>query len=319
MFYYLNKSWIAQFVVIILLLAWAVFTIVTSLTVGPMEGQTLLFGTLTSFWTEHPVNAKVVAIALLLLETILLALFYANNRFAETRTYMPVVFFLLLMNLGGFLKMLTPAYITTFFITLIILNTLDDNDKPVKNRVFASGLLIGICSLIDPSSLGLLLFLLLALITHRFSKSKEIIILFFALLFVYAYVVCFFFFTDNMAGLTASLKTLSFFGVVKSLKTLTLYDYLFLGFATLFAVYLIIQLKLLFDNKLIVLRKRLVNIHFLLFAVVGMLLISGLQLQQGLVYIAIPISLYFSMITQQKTRIILHDILIIAFYVLLWL
>jgi len=100
---------------------------------------------------------------------------------------------------------------------------------------------------------------------------------------------------------------------------LSVFDYVFVGYAILLVIYLIVQLKLFYDNKLIVLRKRLVNIHFLMFVLAAMFLISGLPFSCSLLYVMLPIALYFSMITQYKSRIIFHDIMILAFFVLLWL
>ena len=116
-----------------------------------------------------------------------------------------------------------------------------------------------------------------------------------------------------------SFKHLAFFSVIKSVKTLDVFDYVLVGYTVLLVTYLIIQLKLFYDNKLIVLRKRLVTIHLLLFVLVAVLLLSGLPLQQGFLYLTFPIVMYFSMITQYRSRIVFHDILILAFYILLWL
>lgn len=141
----------------------------------------------------------------------------------------------------------------------------------------------------------------------------------FGLLFVCAYLFSGFFIADKMPVLMDSFKHLSFFGVIKSVKTLDVFDYVLVGYIVVLAVYLIVQLKLFFDNRLIVLRKRLVTIHLLLFVLVAVLLLSGLQLQQGLLYLTFPITMYFSMITLYRSRIVFHDILILAFYILLWL
>lgn len=320
MFYFLNKSLPVQLVLIVSLFCWAIYTILTQVTVAPSEDQTLLFQYLANFWQEHPVNLKISAILILLVETMLISRFYSANRFAENQTYIPAIFFLLTVNVGGFLTSVTPAVTTLVFMTLVLMvNAMDENDRPVKNRVFSSGLLVGIASLLDPVAIFAVFFLLLALITHRYSKSKEILIMLFGLLFVYAYLFSFAFFTDSVTVLNASFKNFSFFGLFKGFKELTIFDYVFVVYTVLLVAYLIIQLKLFYDNKLIVLRKRLVNIHFLMFVLVAMFVVSGLTFSKGLLYVILPISLYFSMITQYKSRIIFHDILIVAFYVLLWL
>ena len=320
MFYYLNKNTIVQWVLIALLFAWATFTIVTEITVCPAEGQSIFFQHLANLWISHPMHLKVTGILLLLLESLLIGYFYSANRFADNKTLISVVFFLLIMNIGGFVKTMTPAALTLVFMTLIVIvNTQDENERPVKNRVFTSGLLLGISALFDPVSVVCVVFLTMALITHRYSKSKEIAIMLFGLLFVCAYLFSGYFIANKISVLMESFKHLSFFGVFKSLKSLNVFDYVFVGYTIVLVTYLIVQLKLFYDNRLIVLRKRLVTIHLLLFVMVSVLLLSGLPLQQGLLYLTFPITMYFSMITLYKSRIVFHDILIVAFFVLLWL
>jgi len=320
MFYYLNKNTVVQWVLIVLLLTWSVFTIVTEISVCPADGQSIFFQYLAAFWTAHPAHLKVTSVLLLLLESLFIGHFYSANRFADNKTLIPVVFFLLMMNVGGFVKTMTPAVLTLVLTTLIVIvNTQDENERPVKNRVFTSGLLLGISALFDPVSVVCVLFLTMALITHRYSKSKEIAIMLFGLLFVCAYLFGGYFIAGKMPVLVESFKLLSFFGVFKSVKTLDVFDYVLLGYTVLLVTYLIIQLKLFYDNRLIVLRKRLVTIHLLMFVMVGVLLLSGLPLQQGLIYLTFPITMYFSMITLYKSRIVFHDVLILAFYILLWL
>ena len=309
-----------QWVLIALLFAWAVFTIVTGISVCPADGQSIFFQYLAAFWMKHPVHLKVVSVVLLSLESLFIGHFYSANRFADNKTLIPVVFFLLMMNVGGFLKVFTPAVLTLVLTTLIVIvNTQDENERPVKNRVFTSGLLLGISALFDPVSVACVFFLTMALITHRYSKSKEIAIMLFGLLFVCAYLFSGFFIANKMPVLMESFKHLAFFRVIKSVKTLDVFDYVLVGYTVLLVTYLIIQLKLFYDNKLIVLRKRLVTIHLLLFVLVAVLLLSGLPLQQGFLYLTFPIVMYFSMITQYRSRIVFHDILILAFYILLWL
>lgn len=320
MFYYLNKSVAAQLVLITLLLAWAVFTILTGVGVCAPEGQSLLFQTVAGFWAQHPIHLKVSAVLMLLLESLLIGRYYAANKFADSRTFMPVVFFLLFANLGGFLSTVTPAYFTMIILTMVLMvNAQDESERTVQNRVFISGILVGLDSLVDPVSISAVLFLTLVLVTHRYSKSKEIAILLFGVLFVFAYLFGTAFLFGKVPMLIASFRQLSFFRLFRDIGALSVRDYVLILYSAVLLSYLVVRLKLFYDNRLIVLRKRLVTIHILMFVLAVMLLMSGLALPEALVYVALPFSLYFSMITLQKSRIIFHEILIVAYYVLLWL
>ena len=145
---------------------------------------------------------KVLAVLMLLLELLFVQRFFNVNKFTDNQSIMPVFFFLLFMNAGGFLKIFSPVCFTIFLTTFIILfNTKDDNEKPGKNRLYASGIIIGIVSLIDSCALGLLLYLMFSLFANRYSSFKEIVILISGVLMSYIYVFTCFFLSDSLPAL----------------------------------------------------------------------------------------------------------------------
>ncbi len=320
MLYFLNKHNVPQLVVLVALFAWTVFTIFSQMNFLPEAGQTVFYQRITMLWQYNPLHYKILAVLFLLLELLFLERFYLAGRFSDNQTFMPLLFYLLFINVGGFSKVFTPAWFTLFLLSIILfLNARDDNEKPVKNRTFASGLLIGLCSLLDPYALGLAFFVMMVLLTHRFSKSKEIIILLLGLLFTYAYVCAIFFITDGFPMLKESFRYLSVFTMLKNFKMLDALDLSFLAYLILCVIIMGVQLKMFYDNKLIVIRKRFVTIHFLSVILFAMMLLTRLEFKYGLLYMAVPITLYFSMLTLPKSKIIFHDIIIVAFFVLLWL
>lgn len=320
MLYYLNKHNVPQLIILIALFVWAAFTVFSQMTFLPAAGQTVFYQRITMLWLQNPLHYKVVAVIFLLLELLFLERFYMVSRFSDNHTFMPSLFYLLFINVGGFCKVFTPAWFTVFLLSLILLfNAQDDNEKPVKNRTFASGLLIGICSLLDPYALGLTLFMVMVLLTQRFSKSKEILILFIGVLFSYAYVSAIFFITDGFSLLVESFRHLRVFTMLKNFRLLDVLDLSFLAYFVVSVFLMGLRLKMFYDNKLIVVRKRFVTIHFLSFILFAMMLLTGLDFKYGLLYMAAPMAVYFSMLTLPKSKIIFHDIIIVAFFVLLWL
>lgn len=320
MFYYLNKSSIIQLVLILALVMWSGFTIFNGMTLYPPDGQMILYQDIYKFWSANPIHYKISASIMLLVELLLVQWFYQANKLSENSTYMPILFFLILLNVGRFLKVLTPSYFTVFTLTIIILsNTRDDNNEPVKNRIFFSGALIGINTLFDPIAIWIALFMMLALIANRFSKAKEILILLSGLVTTYIYVFSVYFFTNQLPELGNMISRYHFFGIIHAFRSLRIVDMVLSGYVILLICYLATTLKLFYDNKLIILRKRLVTIHLLIFVTLVMLIFSDFTFSAALPYILIPMTLYLSMICLVKSRRWFHDVLILILIVLLCL
>ena len=109
MFHTLNKNLNLQLILLLLLAGWAGWTVFTQMTVIPPDGNMLLFQYITRLWEWNGIVARAGVMALVLTMTVGVIRHYDKNRFAESRTYMPGVFLLLLVNCGKFLYTLTPA------------------------------------------------------------------------------------------------------------------------------------------------------------------------------------------------------------------
>lgn len=318
MLYFLNKNNILQIIISVLLFGWAVFTIFTQMTLCPPEGQTLVYQQWFEFWQLHPLNYKIITFVWILLECFFIQLYFNKNRFSETPTMMPMLFFLLFLNMGKFTTYFSPAYFTILLTSaILLLNAKDSNEKPVKNTIFASGLLIGLNTLVDPNALWILLFLILSLFANNYSKAKEICILLAGLLMVAIYTLTYFFLSDKLPVLGNSIKHLQFFYIIRNVKSLTVLNWILASFLFFSLFYLIAVVKLYFDNKLIVLRKRFVTTVVLLVITLFIVLFANYNIHQGLLYMIIPISLLYSMLSQLKKRRLWHDLITIALLVLL--
>lgn len=320
MFHRLGRHLVIQVIMLVLLLGWAAYSIVTGLTVCPADGQTVLYRLLGAFWSAKPVYGKISAIFMLLVETWLIWRFYSTSKFSENRNLMPSLFFLLLLNIGGFISNLGPAHVTVLFLTTIIFfNSKVHTEKEiVNNRIFTSGILTGIASLIDPAAICILLFMTMSLIAHHYySKGKKITIFFVGLLFVYVYLFSVYFFLGRIPELLESFRNLRFFDLFHNFKELRLQDYVFAGYLVASVLYIGVRLKLFYDNKAIMLRRHLVSLNILMFVTAAMILLSGLDFRDCLIYMTVPIALFFSILTTQKSKFVFQDLLLIAFYALL--
>jgi hypothetical protein len=320
MFHFLNKHIVLQWVLIVLMLVGAGYLIFTRMTLCPPDGQGLLYAPLHAWLAARPLAMRVTASLLLLLLLLLIQRFFAVNKFCENKTWMPVLFLLGLILCGRFLELFSPTWVTLpMLAAILLLNTRDANEQPVKNRVFASGIMVGLCTLIDPYSVWILLFIIMALLANRFSSLKEIIILICGFEIVYAYVFSVGFLADTTPVIVHLIKNVEYFGIIRHFASLKVIDYVLTGVLLLSFIYMVATLTRYFDTKLIVLRKRFLTIILLFVVMLVTLVFSQYAFRPALIYLMLPLTLLYSMMSLLKNRRLLNDILIVAVIVLLCL
>lgn len=320
MFYFLNKHNVLQLVLIVPLLVWAGYTIFTQMAIQSADGQSFLYRSVYPFLSTHPLQLKLLACLIVISGTLFIQFFYSESKFSDNQTFMPALVSLLFVNVGHFLTLFTPAFFTLLFFSFIIfLNVRLEHDKPIKNRVYTSGILVALATLFDAQAVWMVLFMILSLIANRISKTKEIIILLLGLLMVYVYVFVFFFMTDRMMEMVDVLRHLQLLTIVHQFLNLQPLQYALAGYSVLLLLLLIAILKMYYDNKLIIIRKRFVTTWMLTFVVLLMALFSGLAFHDNFLYLLLPMCLLMSMICLVNRRKFVHDFFLIVMLVLLWL
>ena len=275
---------------------------------------------LAALWTSNNMIVRILAFALVLTMTIGVIKHFGKNHFYESRTYMPGIFFLLLLDCGKFLHYFSPALLTCFFIALILLMySPNESSANLKNRIFTFGLVIAVATLLDISAFGLVLFLVLIISINNVTSIKDNLILFFGLLFPYIYAFAFAYLFDTMPVFVQSWRDLAVLEPVKQFSHLLIIDYATLAFFVLTIILLMIRGKRFLDNKLIIIRQAFINNHILFFSMLAFLLLGNVAFPIALTYLTLPVSVYMSVAVIPKRRCVLVDILVVALCVLLWL
>lgn len=320
MFQFLNKHIVLQWILITLMLMGAGYVVFTRMTLCPPDGQGVLYAPLHAWLAASPLAMRVIASLLLLLSLLLLQRYFQISKFYENKTWMPLVFLLGLLLCGRFLELFSPVWFTLPTLAAILLfNTRDASEQPVKNRVFSSGIMVGLCTLVDPYSVWILLFIVMALLANRFTKFKEIVILICGFELVYAYVFAVGFLTGTTPAIVHSIKHVAYFEIIRHVGSLKVLDYVLALVILLGFFYMVAVLTRYFDTKLIVLRKRFLTIIFLFVVMLVALLFSQYVFRPALIYLVLPLTLLYSLMSLLKNRWLLNDILMAAVIVLLCL
>lgn len=320
MFHLLNKNLNIQLFFLVILTGWSGWLIFSQMSMLPQEGSMLMFQYLASWWTNHNTLVRIFVFAMVLTMTFGVIKHFDNNHFCESRTYMPGIFFLLLLNCGKFLHTFTPSLLTCFFIALILLmDTQNDSSANLKNRIFTFGLTIALATLLDISAFGIILFLILMISINNVTSIKDNLILFSGLLIPYIYAFAISYIAGTLPVFVQSWRDLTIFEPAKQFSHLRIIDYATLAFFILTIILLIIRDKRFLDNKLIIIRQAFTNNHLLVFSMLVFLWLGNVTLPLALTYLILPVSIYMAIAAIPKQRCLLVDILILALCVLLWL
>jgi len=320
MFHLLNKNLNIQLFLLVVLAGWSAWLIFAKMTLLPQEGTMLLYQHLTAIWTSGNFLFRLITFALVLTTTVGVIRHFDKNHFYESRTYMPGIFFLLLLNCGKFLHYFSPALLTNFFIALILLlYSPNESSANLKNRIFTFGLAIALATLLDISAFGIILFLILMISINNVTSVKDNIILFTGLLIPYIYAFAISYIADTMPAFVQSWRDLTVLVPAKQISQLRVIDFASLAFFFLTIILLAIRDKRFLDNKLIIIRQAFTNNHLLFFCMLAFLWLGNVAFPIALTYLILPASVYMSIAVIPKRRCVLVDVLVTALCVLLWL
>lgn len=320
MFHALNKNLNLQLVLLVLLTGWAGWTIFTRMDICPPDGTMVLFQYITKVWAWKDILVRIFALLMVMTMSFSVIQHFHKRHFTESMSYMPGVFLLLLLNCGKFLHTFTPALLTVFFITLIMMMySPNEEARKMKDRLFGFGLLIAISTFLDVSAFGIVLFLIVMIAFNNVTSFKDILILLLGLSFPYIWAFSVAFIANGTASFAQSWRDLSLFVPVKTFTSLRVIDYIAMAWFVVVTVYLMFRDKQLLDNKLIVIRQAFNNVNMLLLSMLLFLFLGIVPLPVALLYLLTPESAYLSIAVSQKRRWLLVDLLIVSMCVLLWL
>ena len=137
-------------------------------------------------------------------------------------------------------------------------------------------------------------------------------------LLVVTYLISYYYLSDSFPVLWESYRQLTFFAFFTHFSSLWVMDWVLIAYLLLSLLYMIAVLKIHYDTKLIVLRKRFMVLVFLFFIMIIAILLAGMELSCTLIYLVVPLALFDSMLSQLKNKRLLNDVLMAALLVLLW-
>jgi len=318
MFRFIQSRMFFQAVGIVAVLAWAVVQLVTSAQYVPLSSPVLYWPSIAPVQERYVLMCLIIAFGILL-QLVLADVYFFRGGFGDSHHLMVVLWFLLILCCGGFVAQLSPVWMSNIILAIIISVNFDYDRGNLKNKDLVSGMLTAVASLFYPPVLFVAFFVVSSLIINRFSKYKDIVVYFLGILLVYLYVFCFYFFTDRLPELEKMLMDVRFHNTFAATAVYSWKEIVLLSATGLSLLYAIFILKIQYDNKPVLLRKRLVTIHLITISMLLMMIFSPFDIHQSVGFLLIPFTLYYAMLSQMKEHPFVNDIMMLIFAVALCL
>ena len=318
MFRFIQSRLFFQAVGIVAVLAWAVVQLVTSAQYVPLSSPVMYWPSIAPIQGSYVAMCLIIAFGFLL-QMVLVDVYFFRGGFGDSHHLMLVLWFLLIVCCGGFVAQLSPVWMSNIVLAIIISLNFDYDKGNLKNKDFLSGMLTAVASLFYPPMLFVAFFVVSSLIINRFSKYKDIIVYFLGILTIYLYVFCFYFFTDRLSELGEMLMEVRFYNTFAATAVYSWKEIVLLSATFLSLLYCFFILKIQYDNKPVLLRKRLVTIHLITFSMLMMMIFSPFDIHQSVGFLLIPFTLYYAMLSQMKEHPFVNDLMMLIFVVALCL
>lgn len=319
MYKFFNKNLIVQTIIMVALIIFSIFIIFGNITMEVPSGVDPLYQFLYSLLYNQTGVLRTVVILSLIIQVVMLQLVFKKNNFLDSASLFPAIWFLAYLIAGNFLQEISPLFFVNFIIVFLLYLNINYESVSIKNSVFLSGICVGISFFIDFTSFLLLFFVIFSLVINRFSKGKDIFIAIFGLLIPIIYFFSYGFFTDNLLMIIPTFQDFHFFGITSFFSDFKLVDLFFMILLVIILFYATVSLRISFSNKLIVMRKRLITINILTIVLFLAFLLSGNHYPHLLLYLLIPVSIYFPLIQDNKKRWIFNDVILLLLLIVLWL
>ena len=267
---------------------------------------------LDEWMAQNQTVAQIGILVLYVLQQLIIYNYFKKNRFADDETLIPCIALAAFMVVGGTATHCTPVFIANTAIIGLLRLSDDSESRHLKSRLLVAGALVGIASLYDITLLLLAVAVILILVTNRLNNLTDIFVALIGILVPYIYVVAYHFFVGNLTDYLASFSSISLqFPLFATRPSLVSIVCIVVCIALL--IFILLKLKVRFDYKLIVIRKRFGNIHFLFIVSAAILFLTNLPFPQSLGYLFVPIALYIAAYAPSRRFSISKEVVLTLF------
>lgn len=307
-----------QTLAVLAVLGWSVYLMVTSTAFVPVSYHSSYWQSLMPIQSHYVAMCLIIAVGLLI-QLLLADVYFFRCGFGDSHHLMVVLWMLLLSCCGGFVSEMSPVWFSNIVLAIIISLNFDYDKGNLKSKDLLSGILTGLGALFYPPMLFVAFFVISSLIINRFSKYKDIIVYFMGIALAFLYTLCFYFLTDRLPELYQLLSEMKLYVSFTMTEAYSWKEFALLAAAALSLLYSFVILKIQYDNKQVLLRKRLMTIHLIAITSLLMMVFAPFDIHRSMGFLLIPMTLYYAMLSQMKEHPYVNDFMMLIFAVALCL
>lgn len=314
MFYLLQKDLRFQLFVLLALTGVFCFQLFAAPVTFCLYDSSMPYALSLDAWTmQHQAAARISMLVLYLIQQLLLYTYFKKNRFADNESLMPCIALAAFMVAGGIATRCTPVFIANAAAIGLLWLSDDSGGRHLKSRILVAGALIGIASLYDLTLFLLAAAVILIIVTNRLNTLTDIFVTIIGILVPYIYVAAYHFFVGNLADYLASFSDISFHFPLLATRP-SIVSIVCIAVCIALLIFILVKLKVRFDYKLIIIRKRFGNIHFLFIVSSAILFLTNLPFPQSLGYLFVPIALYLAAYAPSRRFSISKEVVLTLFF-----
>ena len=314
MFYLLQKDLRFQLFVLLALTGLFCFQLFATPVAFCLYDSSLPYALSLDEWAaQHQTGARIGILVLYIIQQLLLYTYFKENRFADNESMIPCIALAAFMVASGIATNCTPVFIANAAAIGLLRLSDDSESRHLKSRLLVAGALVGTASLYDLSLLLLAGAVILILVTNRLNTLTDIFVALIGIFVPYIYVAAYHFFVGNLTDYLDSFSYISLqFPLFAARPSIVSIVCLAVCFVLL--IFILLKLKVRFDYKLIIIRKRFGNIHFLFIISAAILFLTNIPFPQSLGYLFVPIALYLAAYAPSRRFSISKEVVLTLFF-----
>ena len=292
MFYLLRKAHLLQlFAGLIVLLLCGFFIFHKQFNVNILNNTIPCTVALSQWMLLHPLAAQFSALLLLLLQSALLFNFVRKSGFLDEENILSILFFCGFSLGMGILLPPSPAHFTNTAI-LAVLNLCNINAERSKSTLLFAGIILGTASLFDLTAILCIVYFLLHVLINQVDKLRDFLASLCGLLLPYLYLFAHHYFANSLPQYLHSFSQIQFHFPLFTQTHYTPYTFIAMAVGLLLTIYVMARLKVLYNNKLIIIRSRFLFLCMLFFFNIAMILTTNVPFPYSLAYLLIPVTVF---------------------------
>jgi hypothetical protein len=279
---------------------------------------TPFYNSILNLLYNYNLLSTIIAFALVFVQAVMINNIVTNNKLIAKNTYLPALFYILLMSSPHSLS-LSPVLISNFFLIFVLNNIFNIYDKKdVYQQAFSICFLISIASLFYLPSICFILLIWISFFVYNFLNWREWLISVLGLIAPYLFIATYYFWFDKLEIIVNNYINFFYNLKIPSFEY-NIYTYIFLSLLAILILFSMAKMVFMINKLVIKTRKFFVIlVCFIILSLISVFFTDNSSITH-LEISFIPISILISNYASLSKRNIFNEIIFILLIIVILL